>query len=331
MCFQTGSRESQSNRRQLSFPEIVRIFNSFVEVPHLYLGGGEPFLRKDLCEIISYFMSRNIKICTTTNGTVLNDRIMDFLNGANNSMAVIFSIDGPEEVHDRLRRSKGAFRKVTQALRRMSSLHSVSVNSVVNEESLPHLAELVKELSQYRKGLTFSFQVESWYSKEEVKASEEMLSEWFGEAIKCNVNTRHNGRFDYTSVELEGQIERGKNEARRLGSSVSVVPQIFDGRSDAYLSGTIAEQTSLLCEDMSIAPCCKIDPYGNVFACCQIDKTFGNLLDHPLDDIWRSDQFMMFRQRLAEHNLLPICKRCCKITTFPDGPFAIPAFLKSIA
>lgn len=78
--------------------------------------GGEPFLNfKLIKQIVEYIESKNIKnikYSITTNGTLMNDYIIDFVSKHNFSLA--FSLDGNEFNHDRNRVTK--FGKKTHTL-----------------------------------------------------------------------------------------------------------------------------------------------------------------------------------------------------------------------
>ena len=72
------------------------------------LFGGEPLVNFGVVkEIIQYARKRegeankNIKLTLTTNGTLLNDEIIEFLN--ENRVMVVLSLDGGKEMHDAMR------------------------------------------------------------------------------------------------------------------------------------------------------------------------------------------------------------------------------------
>ena len=72
------------------------------------LFGGEPLVNFSVVkEIIQYARMReveankNIKLTLTTNGTLLNDEIIQFLN--DNRVMVVLSLDGGKEMHDAMR------------------------------------------------------------------------------------------------------------------------------------------------------------------------------------------------------------------------------------
>lgn len=79
--------------------------------------GGEPLLNWDVCkQLVAYARSREadtgkrFRFTLTTNGLLLNDEVTDFCNREIHN--VVLSLDGRQEVHDRLRKTpngKGSY------------------------------------------------------------------------------------------------------------------------------------------------------------------------------------------------------------------------------
>ena len=72
--------------------------------PTISFYGGEPFLKFDLIKkVIEYCKSKNFKASfnMTTNGTIISDEMIDFIIA--NKIVLTFSLDGPEDNHDRNR------------------------------------------------------------------------------------------------------------------------------------------------------------------------------------------------------------------------------------
>lgn len=79
------------------------------------LAGGEPFLREDLLEIVSVFAEKGIKkFLIVTNG-FLTDAISRFVDSIVHfnevRVEIVVSLDGPQEIHDKVRGCSGAFSK----------------------------------------------------------------------------------------------------------------------------------------------------------------------------------------------------------------------------
>jgi len=59
------------------------------------LKGGEPLLRKDLCELIAHAKSLGFEVCLLTNGYFMDGKIYD--NLVKNEVFRSISIDGSEK------------------------------------------------------------------------------------------------------------------------------------------------------------------------------------------------------------------------------------------
>lgn len=106
--------------------------------------GGEPLLEFDLvCSIIGYakkvFGQKNIIFALTTNGTIMNESIMKMLS--DNNVRLLFSLDGPEQVHDVNRKyvsGKGSFNDVIKNITLLKKTYPdyfdnfVAVNTVMD-------------------------------------------------------------------------------------------------------------------------------------------------------------------------------------------------------
>lgn len=114
--------------------------------------GGEPFLCFDLMkEITAYIREKEkeienpVRLSVTTNGTILNQSIFDFLN--KEDVALCISVDGPEDVHDlnRCREDgRGSFGLVLKNLTTaIEELDGLQVNAVYGPETVDQLIETV--------------------------------------------------------------------------------------------------------------------------------------------------------------------------------------------
>jgi sulfatase maturation enzyme AslB (radical SAM superfamily) len=110
-------QELNTGDAELSISEIRRIASSFKHPVSLSLTGGEPFIRRDLKEIIEAFHQGcgTREVAIATNGTLQESTVetirsvlqADFLS----SLSVQISLDGLEKTHDEIRDVKGSFQK----------------------------------------------------------------------------------------------------------------------------------------------------------------------------------------------------------------------------
>ena len=117
-----------ASEKELSIGEIQRIARSFEHPVSLSLTGGEPFLRRDLDEIIDAFHQGcgTKEVGITTNGTLTGATVeivrsilkADFLS----SLSVQVSLDGLEGTHDSIRGVKGSFKKAINTITELKKI-----------------------------------------------------------------------------------------------------------------------------------------------------------------------------------------------------------------
>lgn len=146
--------------KNLSLDEIRKFFTSLGRVNNIVLGGGEPFLRKDLdqvCVVLDRLCGPSL-ITIPTNGAypdIIFQKAKSILENTRASLKISLSIDGPPWLHDNIRGVPNLFDKVHQTYEKLLFLYrifyprlSLQVNSTVfaeNYEYFPNLYHLVKE------------------------------------------------------------------------------------------------------------------------------------------------------------------------------------------
>lgn len=85
-------------------------------VPVVLFSGGEPLVRPDLAELADYAVKKGMRAVISTNGTLITREKAGDLKKIGLSYVGV-SLDGMEEVNDRFRKKKGAFRAAVDGIR----------------------------------------------------------------------------------------------------------------------------------------------------------------------------------------------------------------------
>ena len=108
--------EKNKKDPQLTLKEAKELLAQlyYCGITKLNLSGGEPFIRKDIFEVLEY--ARKFEdIVITTNCTLLDEakcqKLSDFSN-----IRLSISLDGMKQIHDEFRGKKGTFKKVVDTL-----------------------------------------------------------------------------------------------------------------------------------------------------------------------------------------------------------------------
>lgn len=114
--------ENLNARDDLTFEQMDRISATAPKFDKLWLSGGEPFMRKDLVEIIKLFYDRNgVRVINLPTNGLLGERIVAETRRLLDlcpelSVHLNFSIDGLGDVHDANRGVPGGFAKTIAAM-----------------------------------------------------------------------------------------------------------------------------------------------------------------------------------------------------------------------
>ncbi len=115
----------------------------------VFISGGEPLLRRDFGEMTASLLDAGLDIRLSTNGTLITSSRVKELRGIND---ISISIDGPRDIHDRVRGVPGAFDKMHKGLQTaLDHLPETSFCASItmlpeNVESLEWLVETTLQL-----------------------------------------------------------------------------------------------------------------------------------------------------------------------------------------
>lgn len=103
---------------ELSTQEGFAVIDDLAEygVPVILFSGGEPLVRKDLPELAEYAVKKGLRAVISTNGTLITRELAQTLKKIGLSYVGI-SIDGMEEVNDRFRGVKGAYKAALDGIK----------------------------------------------------------------------------------------------------------------------------------------------------------------------------------------------------------------------
>jgi len=121
----------------------------------LHFTGGEPLLWKELFEALDYAFSLRYKtVLINTNGILLSKEICGKLANYNGVMITV-SLDGPEDLHNRIR-GEGSYRRTMQGIENaVNALINTVIFTTAYKRLLPELPNFAKDL--YRRFPTIKY------------------------------------------------------------------------------------------------------------------------------------------------------------------------------
>jgi len=149
-CYQVDS-----DKQELSFEEIRNVLGEVKETlrewsdiydisftPSFSITGGEPFLRGDILQVLEEIRKEGIDIYILSNGTLIDKNRAESLARLG-VKGVQVSIEGPREIHDRIR-GKGSFARAMKGVRHLlDSGIRVTLNVTLSDMNADHVNELV--------------------------------------------------------------------------------------------------------------------------------------------------------------------------------------------
>ncbi len=117
-------------------------------VPVILFSGGEPLVRKDLPELADYAVKKGMRAVISTNGTLITPQIAQTLKDIGLSYVGI-SLDGMEEINDRFRGVKGAFRLALKGIENCKKAGiKVGLRFTINKSNAGQISEIFKLLEE---------------------------------------------------------------------------------------------------------------------------------------------------------------------------------------
>ena len=157
-CFKAAGR---ALRREMPLDMIRRVLQEIKDLGagYVVISGGEPFLRRDILDILEFTNEVGLHVLLITNGTMIDERIAERL-GEIRPRIVQVSLDGScPEVNDRIR-GDGSFEKTIRAARLLVDqgldVRLFPTITRLNLHDLPNIKNLVRELRPGFQHLAFS-------------------------------------------------------------------------------------------------------------------------------------------------------------------------------
>lgn len=141
----------KSKEQELTTVQAKEVIDDLAEfgAPVILFSGGEPLMRSDLIELAHYAVDKGMRAVISTNGTLITKDKAKELKEVGLSYVGV-SLDGMEEVNDRFRKKKGAFRDAMEGIRNCQEAGlKVGLRFTVNHLNageVPSIFDLLEEM-----------------------------------------------------------------------------------------------------------------------------------------------------------------------------------------
>ncbi len=279
-----------------------------LNVAKMFHLGGEPFVREDMMELIEYFDSIGINQILSTNGQNITEATAKRLADLKNLACIQVSLNGTEKIDGIIRGSPNSYKRTVESIKHLKKAGVQTwIATVILNENIDDLVNIVKLGAELNVDLIY-YLFGQMMSEEDARETRASIKKWIGEDVNVG---GYVGKIEYSEEKLINSINAVKEEAKKTGIPIMFFPRIFGEKPEIYWRGTLLEHERPICQMTLMPPLTPIiGPEGDVFACCIIDRSFGNIKKQSLEEIWDSEIVRNFRKGLINDKLMAICKRC---------------------
>lgn len=312
MCTIWRHGEKLDSRKELSLEDWKKCVDEIgvKDLNFIEIFGGDSLLRKDVTiPLIKHIktINKNIIVELPTNCNLVDrETAMDLVKAGVDRLYI--SLDGPIEIHDKIRGKSGTYSNVYKALEYFveakrnlgSNTPDIIINCTISSNNVDNFEKIITIVKNLGVDL--------------------IDFEYVGEFKKENIqNTKVNGIAPTPFyINLSSSILLNREQANLLKKKMEVIKElakelkikistsVIDSLSiDNLIDGTIPNKKCYLCRNWVT-----IDPFGNVMGCFHYNNyIFGNIKDVPFSSIWKNNKHLIFMaaQKKGE---IKLCENC---------------------
>ncbi len=301
-CWRNSVNDQNLEEKELKLEDFRKIFRNLPNtVSWISFSGGEPFIRKDLADIIlsSVELVPTLKLISIPTNGFETENIMGTVSKLKDAAGkrfpnifLTFSLDGPEEVHDRIRGIKGAFQKT--------------------------YANYIKVKKMLKHNNSFEVGIETTISKFNVGKIRDFAKQRISRGDKLVMTIAHNA-FLYHNQEFSSMAPDNLRELEEIIKLVKsnqrwykideLVAKMYLSRLPSFVKNPKQKVMSCVALKNSVS----IDCQGNVIPCFMWGHKLGNLKEHDYDliKIWKSERASEAK-KLIKQDKCPNCWTPCQ-------------------
>jgi MoaA/NifB/PqqE/SkfB family radical SAM enzyme len=319
--------DNPQNMAISTLENILEQARAFRPRPMIGLAFTEPLIHAKILDFCRAIVSRGFYCQITSNGSQL-PRLADSLVRIGVDEIVV-SVDGPSEVHDRIRGRAGTFARLYQGVERLNAARQqmrqakphVRFSFTITDANYDHILDFIREVEPLDPSAINISHLNF--------ISEEMATihnaRYGGDLRVVRSNLGDIAPEQIPVDALWDEIERVKAHARERASKCPPLDIVPDPSDQSVLRRYYQNHQEFVggrnCTDPWKLMMIKTD--GTVIPAHGRCYNFpvGNVNEQSLPDIWNSARFVEFRHTLKNSGgSLPACARCCGVIGKPAKP-----------
>lgn len=272
---------------ELPYKKIMDIIEEAynLNVKNIILSGGEPVLHKDFIKICKKILSCKLNLVIATNGTIINDELLDLLEQYEN-ISIQVSLEGVDtNTHDALR-GCGTFNRTIKNIEELCKRgfnSRISISTTIFKDNCNKIKDIL-----------------DWCLSKNISkiAFKKMINSGRASANCNNINIQ-NG-YEFFIKELS-EITKKYKDIIKIDGSPNENSFKLDNIININYPCTLGENV-------------KIDANGNVFPCQLLSDaqfSIGNIFTENLNDVYKGDKLKNIIDISKERiNKIKKCNSC---------------------
>jgi SynChlorMet cassette radical SAM/SPASM protein ScmE len=272
--------------------EWLRFFDELSQcaVMNVTLQGGEPFIRKDLPELINGIVQNRMRFSILSNGTLITDKIAAFIADTGRCNHVQISVDGSKpETHDACR-GHGSFARAIEGIRALQrNKVPVTVRTTIHRHNVHDLENIAILLLENLELAGFGTNTAGYFGSCRQNADDVLLTiEERHEAMEIllMLSEKYNGRISA----MAGPLAEARTWCKMEEARIQDAPTFHNG----------GQLTACGCPSNKIA----VRTDGVIIPCCMLPHIeLGRINNDPLKEVWQSNPDL---NRLRLRHTIPL-------------------------
>jgi radical SAM protein with 4Fe4S-binding SPASM domain len=293
--------QGNADKNELSFSEIRNVLDEVRETlkewTDIYgisfsssfsITGGEPFLRRDLLQVLEEVRKEGIDIYILSNGTLIDKNRAEALSRLG-VKGVQVSIEGPREIHDRIR-GKGSFTRAIKGVRHLLDAGiRVTLNVTLSDMNVDHVRELVA-----------------------IAAKEGVQHLGFSRLVPCGRGREmlHNMMDTQKVKEIYQSLLSVRAEGLEIVTGDPIASQM-DLKANTDMGYTACAGCAAGISGLTLRPDGTINP------CRRLDIPIGNIRNDSLREIWATSEVLnslrdksQYKGKCGSCSRWAVCRGC---------------------
>lgn len=306
MCF-VKLRKPAPDMEIEGWREIIDQIKTFR--PRVHLSGGEPFCYPAITDLIAYIKKHGLFLAITTNGTFLDEYAHTIVAMKVNRINV--SIDGPREVHDKIRGIVGTFDRVVNGLKKIVTLREknklpeLQIHSMINFSN-PRVMEWITHFAADMHADAIKFLYPLFVDSQGLKIHRQLLKQ----TLKRDVNYWRKSDM-YAESPTDFATTQGILEHLKKKSSlpIEIFPAFNLQHLMSYYHGDNDFSTIYKGTCQAMWNTATILASGDVESCP--DYILGNCRQQTFRALWNNEIMKSLRRRIKNRQFFGVCRACC--------------------